>query len=118
MDAMRVSKKGSVAAKLGATFAALLGAIFRRGPVGYHGRLIGLGEAAVITYWPPRRRENGIVSNRYRQKRAIVVHEQKALPDNDFGVRCPRLSVHVHGQDCAQWPVFRAVKRCEEGSYG
>ncbi len=55
----------SLAAKLGATFAAELEAIFRRGPVGNHSRLIGLGEAAVITYWRPSRRENGIYSNRY-----------------------------------------------------
>jgi hypothetical protein len=32
------------------------------------------------------------------QERARVVHERKALPDNELDDRCPRLSVHVHGQ--------------------
>jgi hypothetical protein len=32
------------------------------------------------------------------QKGARVVHERKALPDNELDDRCPRMSVHVHGQ--------------------
>jgi hypothetical protein len=32
------------------------------------------------------------------QESARVVHERKALPENDLDDRCPRLSVHVHGQ--------------------
>ena len=57
----------SEAAKLGASFAASWEPLFRRGPVGNHSRLMGLGEAAVITYWPPPARESGIFCNRYRQ---------------------------------------------------
>lgn len=59
----------SEAAKLGASFAASWEPLFRRGPVGNHSRLMGLGEAAVITYWPPPARESGIFCNRYRQSR-------------------------------------------------
>jgi hypothetical protein len=49
------------------------------------------------------------------QESARVVHERKALPDNDLGDRCPRLSVHVHGQMIAERAAVLDISPCRQG---
>jgi hypothetical protein len=46
------------------------------------------------------------------QESARVVHERKALPDNELGDRCPRLSVHVHGQKIAERATNINISPC------
>jgi hypothetical protein len=48
------------------------------------------------------------------QKGASVVHERKVLPDNDLGDRCPRLSVHVHGQMIAERAAVLNISPCRQ----
>jgi hypothetical protein len=47
------------------------------------------------------------------QESARVVHERKALPDNELEDRCPRLSVHVHGQMIAERATGIDISRCK-----
>jgi hypothetical protein len=48
------------------------------------------------------------------QESARVVHERKALPDNELDDRCPRLSVHVHGQMIAERATNINISPCRQ----
>jgi hypothetical protein len=48
------------------------------------------------------------------QENARVVHERKALPDNDLGDHCPRLSVHVHGQRVTKRATNMNISPCSQ----
>jgi hypothetical protein len=48
------------------------------------------------------------------QESARVVHERKALPENELGDRCPRLSVHVHGQRVTKRATIMNISPCRQ----
>jgi hypothetical protein len=48
------------------------------------------------------------------QESARVVHERKALPENELGDRCPRLSVHVPGQQITKNATNINISPCRQ----